>query len=145
MPGCGLGDASQSPNLTTDGRCLGTNLILYRFHHGLETYLNPSTKHILLPSSQAFYISSTSSRTFQATSTTMSPALDYFTNSQAAPAPTPVPAAEPSAEPSSKPSVYYNARLDPKNFLEGPLSDNPSTRLRQMLARPGIVVRTRFP
>ncbi|KAF9031216.1 Phosphoenolpyruvate/pyruvate domain-containing protein [Hymenopellis radicata] len=36
--------------------------------------------------------------------------------------------------------VYYNARLDPKNFLEGPLSENPATRLRQMLARPGIVV-----
>ena len=35
---------------------------------------------------------------------------------------------------------YYNARLDPKNFLEGPLSWNPATRLRQMLARPGIVV-----
>lgn len=38
------------------------------------------------------------------------------------------------------PNVYYNARLDPKNYLEGPLSWNPSTRLRQMLARPGIVV-----
>ncbi|ESK97374.1 oxaloacetate acetylhydrolase [Moniliophthora roreri MCA 2997] len=38
------------------------------------------------------------------------------------------------------PNVYYNPRLDPKNYLEGPLSDNPSTRLRQMLARPGIVV-----
>lgn len=38
------------------------------------------------------------------------------------------------------PDVYYNARLDPKNFLDGPLSWNPSTRLRQMLARPGIVV-----
>lgn len=36
--------------------------------------------------------------------------------------------------------IYYNARLDPKNFLEGPLSVNPATRLRQMLARPGIVV-----
>lgn len=36
--------------------------------------------------------------------------------------------------------VYYNARLDPKNFLEGPLSWNAATRLRQMLARPGIVV-----
>lgn len=36
--------------------------------------------------------------------------------------------------------VYYNARLDPKNFLEGTLSWNPATRLRQMLARPGIVV-----
>ncbi|CAL1711462.1 unnamed protein product [Somion occarium] len=39
-----------------------------------------------------------------------------------------------------KPNVYYNARLDPKNFLEGPLSHNPATRLRQLLARPGIVV-----
>jgi 2-methylisocitrate lyase-like PEP mutase family enzyme len=36
--------------------------------------------------------------------------------------------------------VYHNARLDPKNYLEGPLSENPATRLRQMLARPGIVV-----
>ncbi|KDR75646.1 hypothetical protein GALMADRAFT_68445 [Galerina marginata CBS 339.88] len=36
--------------------------------------------------------------------------------------------------------VYYNPRLDPKNFLDGPLSSNPATRLRQMLARPGIVV-----
>ena len=40
------------------------------------------------------------------------------------------------------PNVYYNPRLDPKNFLEGPLSLNPATRLRQMLARPGIVVNT---
>jgi hypothetical protein len=39
------------------------------------------------------------------------------------------------------PDIYYNARLDPKNYLDGPLSWNPSTRLRQMLARPGIVVR----
>jgi hypothetical protein len=39
------------------------------------------------------------------------------------------------------PDVYYNARLDPQNYLEGPLSWNPATRLRQMLARPGIVVR----
>ena len=38
--------------------------------------------------------------------------------------------------------VYYNPRLDPKNFLEGPLSWDPATRLRQMPARPGIVVRT---
>ena len=36
--------------------------------------------------------------------------------------------------------VYYNPRLDPKNYLDGPLSWNPATRLRQMLARPGIVV-----
>ncbi|KAJ7761373.1 phosphoenolpyruvate pyruvate domain-containing protein [Mycena metata] len=35
--------------------------------------------------------------------------------------------------------VYYNARLDPVNYLEGPLSNNPATRLRQMLARPGII------
>ncbi|EKM53382.1 uncharacterized protein PHACADRAFT_259725 [Phanerochaete carnosa HHB-10118-sp] len=37
-------------------------------------------------------------------------------------------------------TVYYNPRLDPKNYLEGPLSLNAATRLRQMLARPGIVV-----
>ncbi|EKM81153.1 hypothetical protein AGABI1DRAFT_112845 [Agaricus bisporus var. burnettii JB137-S8] len=36
--------------------------------------------------------------------------------------------------------VYDNPRLHPRNFLHGPLSENPSTRLRQMLARPGIVV-----
>jgi hypothetical protein len=39
------------------------------------------------------------------------------------------------------PDVYYNPRLDPQHYLDGPLSWNPSTRLRQMLARPGIVVR----
>ena len=38
------------------------------------------------------------------------------------------------------PCVYYNPRLDPQNYLDGPLSWNPATRLRQMLARPGIVV-----
>ncbi|KAJ7647748.1 oxaloacetate acetylhydrolase [Roridomyces roridus] len=37
-------------------------------------------------------------------------------------------------------TVYYNTRLDPRNYLDGPLSTNPATRLRQMLARPGIVV-----
>lgn len=36
--------------------------------------------------------------------------------------------------------VYDNPRLHPRNFLHGPLSHNPATRLRQMLARPGIVV-----
>lgn len=41
----------------------------------------------------------------------------------------------------AKRDVYDNPRLDPKRFLDGPLSDNPATRLRQMLARPGIVVR----
>lgn len=50
--------------------------------------------------------------------------------------------ATPSPETPLKAAVYYNARLDPKNFLEGPLSWDPATRLRQMLARPGIVVRT---
>jgi hypothetical protein len=38
--------------------------------------------------------------------------------------------------------VYYNARLDPANYMDGPLSCNPATRLRQMLARPGIIVGT---
>lgn len=42
----------------------------------------------------------------------------------------------------AKRDVYNNPRLDPKRFLDGPLSDNPATRLRQMLARPGIVVHT---
>lgn len=36
--------------------------------------------------------------------------------------------------------AYYNPRLDPRNYLHGPLSINPATRLRQMLARPGIIV-----
>ena len=54
---------------------------------------------------------------------------------------TPPTAPETPVNESAKPNVYYNARLDPKNFLEGPLSWNPATRLRQMLARPGIVVR----
>ena len=67
-----------------------------------------------------------------------------------APAPVPevemkdsAPSTEVAAVPRSlaPPAPYYNPRLDPKNFLEGPLSWNPATRLRQMLARPGIVVR----
>ncbi|TFK74630.1 oxaloacetate acetylhydrolase [Pluteus cervinus] len=83
------------------------------------------------------------------------PGKDFFTASEhivVAPAPAPTLAPESDSEPSSPivdglalpPSngsgVYYNARLDPKNYLEGPLSENPATRLRQMLARPGIVV-----
>ncbi|KAF5345194.1 hypothetical protein D9758_009712 [Tetrapyrgos nigripes] len=74
----------------------------------------------------------------------MSPALDYYTvveeanaRAQAAAAQAMIP--EPMSAPPVE-DVYYNARLDPKNFLEGPLSDNPATRLRQMLARPGIVI-----
>jgi hypothetical protein len=43
-------------------------------------------------------------------------------------------------EQSPSSNVYYNPRLDPQNYLDGPLSWNPATRLRQMLARPGIIV-----
>ncbi|KAJ8463777.1 hypothetical protein ONZ45_g17467 [Pleurotus djamor] len=50
------------------------------------------------------------------------PAPNYFTTNEAAPSPAPVEAPAASSEPG------------------GPLSDNPATRLRQMLARPGIVV-----
>ncbi|KAF7313735.1 hypothetical protein HMN09_00530600 [Mycena chlorophos] len=42
--------------------------------------------------------------------------------------------------PPNSSSVYYNPRFDPLNFMDGPLSLDPATRLRQMLARPGIVV-----
>ncbi|ESK97373.1 oxaloacetate acetylhydrolase [Moniliophthora roreri MCA 2997] len=35
---------------------------------------------------------------------------------------------------------YNNPRLDPRNFLEGELSLNPATRLRQLLARPGTII-----
>lgn len=67
----------------------------------------------------------------------MSPALDYFTRSQTSE--TPIDSVVKDNGPRD-PSVYYNPRLDPKNFLEGELSTNPATRLRQLLARPGIVV-----
>ncbi|PPQ63031.1 hypothetical protein CVT24_005977 [Panaeolus cyanescens] len=62
------------------------------------------------------------------------PGLDYFSNN------TNTNGSTATAAPSESSSgVYYNARLDPKNYLEGPLSPIASTRLRQMLARPGIV------
>ena len=61
------------------------------------------------------------------------------TTNGSAPVPVPVPTDVAMDGPTER-NVYYNPRLDPKNFLEGPLSLNPSTRLRQMLARPGIVV-----
>ncbi|TFK23142.1 oxaloacetate acetylhydrolase [Coprinopsis marcescibilis] len=74
----------------------------------------------------------------------MSPSIDFFARNDTSypsndglrdtPSPTPP------ASPTTVDSVYYNARLDPRNYLEGPLSHNPATRLRQMLARPGIVV-----
>ncbi|KAJ7188748.1 phosphoenolpyruvate pyruvate domain-containing protein [Mycena filopes] len=63
----------------------------------------------------------------------MSPALDI-----AMPAPVAV-ARNPKQEARNGASVYYNARLDPVNYMDGPLSNNPATRLRQMLARPGII------
>lgn len=44
------------------------------------------------------------------------------------------------SESTANEDAYYNPRFDPANFLEGPLSNNPATRLRQMLARPGIIV-----
>lgn len=73
----------------------------------------------------------------------MSPAPDYFTKTSVK-AERPRRAAEPQRptqeESSPSKAVYSNPRLDPANFLEGPLSTNPATRLRQMLARPGIVV-----
>lgn len=81
------------------------------------------------------------------------PGLDYFrTEPVVQVEPAPEPATPTDTEPTSpiiselpadtprNPDVYYNPRLDPKNYLEGPLSYNPATRLRQMLARPGIVV-----
>lgn len=40
--------------------------------------------------------------------------------------------------------VYYNPRLDPKNYLEGALSSNPATRLRQMLAHPALSLLLEF-
>lgn len=75
----------------------------------------------------------------------MAPGIDYspspVTVLKAPPPPTtyePVTNSVKEQGPSS--GVYHNPRLDPKNYLDGPLSWNPSTRLRQMLARPGIVV-----
>ncbi|THH13666.1 hypothetical protein EW146_g6585 [Bondarzewia mesenterica] len=81
----------------------------------------------------------------------MSPGMDYAPKSseETTVSSPPAPPAEPESngvpsvpaalsDPTSKP--YYNPRLDPTNYLEGELSWNPATRLRQMLARPGIVV-----
>ncbi|KAG6813297.1 hypothetical protein H0H92_012452 [Tricholoma furcatifolium] len=67
----------------------------------------------------------------------MSPALDYFTTTKSS-----LPDSDHFADsPPFTPveDTYHNPRLDPANYLEGPLSSNPATRLRQMLARPGIV------
>ncbi|KAF8911532.1 oxaloacetate acetylhydrolase [Gymnopilus junonius] len=72
----------------------------------------------------------------------MSPAVDYFSrgNLQAEKCQDFVGHQPHNILTGPRKSVYHNPRLDPKNFLEGPLSINPATRLRQMLARPGIVV-----
>jgi hypothetical protein len=82
----------------------------------------------------------------------MAPGLDFFKSSDSS-SDVPVVQISPDAEPEDisvsksaapeaapRPGVYYNSRLDPKNFLEGELSVDAATRLRQMLARPGIVV-----
>lgn len=68
------------------------------------------------------------------------PAEDPMESSDVSPTST---SREGSVEATEKP--YYNARLDPKNYLEGPLSTNPATRLRQLLARPGIIVSGTLP
>ncbi|KAF8161320.1 oxaloacetate acetylhydrolase [Crassisporium funariophilum] len=65
--------------------------------------------------------------------------VTYFSNTENAASPAENGSAATTLE-TARPGVYYNARLDPKNYLEGPFSTNPATRLRQMLARPGIVV-----
>ncbi|KAF8911530.1 Pyruvate/Phosphoenolpyruvate kinase-like domain-containing protein [Gymnopilus junonius] len=67
------------------------------------------------------------------------PGLDYFSNTENS-ASTTVNQQGQSPVEAPESGVYFNPRLDPKNYLEGPLSHNPATRLRQMLARPGIVV-----
>ncbi|KAJ2918550.1 hypothetical protein MD484_g1834, partial [Candolleomyces efflorescens] len=76
----------------------------------------------------------------------MSPSIDYFSKLSSMssltsddPLRSPSPLSS-SGSVSPVDGVYYNPRLDPTNYLEGPLSPNPATRLRQMLARPGIVV-----
>ena len=67
------------------------------------------------------------------------PGLDYYTNPELT-STSPEIFVDVGTQPARDLSVYYNARLDSKNYLEGPLSWDPATRLRQMLARPGIVV-----
>jgi len=69
------------------------------------------------------------------------PGLDFFTNNNDVTALPEVATGSPvKTVDNMTDNVYYNPRLDPKNYLEGPLSHNAATRLRQMLARPGIVV-----
>ncbi|KAJ7657491.1 oxaloacetate acetylhydrolase [Mycena rosella] len=63
----------------------------------------------------------------------MSPALDLVTPTATAEV------RNPKAEARNLTARYHNASLDPSNYMDGPLSLNPATRLRQMLARPGII------
>ncbi|KAF9446520.1 Phosphoenolpyruvate/pyruvate domain-containing protein [Macrolepiota fuliginosa MF-IS2] len=66
------------------------------------------------------------------------PAPNYFARNE--PTPAVVTEVQQNSNVAGPNDPYYNPRLDPKNYLEGPLSDNAATRLRQLLARPGIVV-----
>ena len=59
------------------------------------------------------------------------PGVEYFLSQTSLP---------PTSSALGTPTPYHNLRLDPKYYREGPLSHDPATRLRQMLARPGIVV-----
>ncbi|KAF9500265.1 Phosphoenolpyruvate/pyruvate domain-containing protein [Pleurotus eryngii] len=71
----------------------------------------------------------------------MSPALDYFSKTSGAMDTNPTPAAEDDSTKSIHTDTsgnYYNPRLDPKNYPRRSPLRQP--RLRQMLARPGIVV-----
>lgn len=67
---------------------------------------------------------------FPLLTSTMAPGLDFYTPTtyQAAPglpaAPVVVVASQPEK---TTTEPYYNERLDPKNYLEGPLSWNPAT------------------
>ncbi|KAK7042579.1 phosphoenolpyruvate pyruvate domain-containing protein [Favolaschia claudopus] len=68
----------------------------------------------------------------------MSPSLDFFTTRTTTTTEVVNPKLEAQRHLASVAS-YYNARLDPANYMDGPLSTNPATRLRQLLARPGII------
>ncbi|KAJ7668707.1 phosphoenolpyruvate pyruvate domain-containing protein [Mycena polygramma] len=70
----------------------------------------------------------------------MSPALSITTFTELWNVPSPIAPTRNSKPEARNSTIYYNARLEPCNYLDGPLSTNPATRLRQMLARPGIIV-----
>ncbi|KAJ7716520.1 Pyruvate/Phosphoenolpyruvate kinase-like domain-containing protein [Mycena metata] len=71
----------------------------------------------------------------------MSPVLSFTTTTINEPWNVPSTITQWTPKPEPRPSThYYNPRFEPRNYLDGPLSPNPATRLRQMLARPGIIV-----